>query len=294
MADFGLKWKRGLSTQGYFCLLAPERFSFCFNEEESEPLTDKADVYSFGMILWEMLMQQSLHDFVLNQEQSNSGMDPNPEELYIDGCEALSTFTASADTIHLQLGIMERVKGEGYRPWIPSECKTECPEYVALMESCWSQDPSLRPSFHRISQILHGMKEFFFCPHSDESLLRLATTPSNGCIQFHSVCSLRRRLVSLELKTQKLLIDELFKMFNSTRSNQMAEELLLWICRYWIESGLSKQLLKRVVEGTASKDEEDSFFCTISSQELDEHFSALREQYNFQELSQSTELVIND
>ena len=43
---------------------------------------------------------------------------------------------------------------DSLRPQIPSWCD---PEWKALMESCWSSDPTGRPSFTDISQRLRKM-----------------------------------------------------------------------------------------------------------------------------------------
>lgn len=148
---------------------------------------------SFGMILWEMLMQQSLHHFLLEQEQQPNTKVSHPfqaETLTIDGFPYVPLSDSTLTVEFLQLQIMEKVKVECYRPWIPEQCRTICPEYVSLIERCWSQDPSRRPSFHEISQILLELKPFFFTPHSLQSLVRTATSHPNYWTQRYAFCAI--------------------------------------------------------------------------------------------------------
>lgn len=80
-----------------------------------QPYTEKSDVYSFAIVLWEMVsMQLPFY-----------GMDP----------------TAAANQV-LQGGL---------RPHIPQFC----PQPVAvLISSCWNQEPTLRPSFKQIGELI--------------------------------------------------------------------------------------------------------------------------------------------
>ena len=78
--------------------------------------TESADVFSFAVIIWEILML----------EEPYKGMSPTQVTI--------------------------RVARDGLRPTLPSSCDVPAreslpfwDEYVALMEACWSQDPSRRP-----------------------------------------------------------------------------------------------------------------------------------------------------
>ncbi|KAG6502834.1 mitogen-activated protein kinase kinase kinase 7-like isoform X2 [Zingiber officinale] len=85
-------------------------------------LTDKADVYSFGMICFELL----------------TGKVPFEDN-------------------HLQGDKMSKNIRAGERPLFPSQC----PKYLAnLTRRCWHSDPVQRPSFTSICRVLRYIKRF--------------------------------------------------------------------------------------------------------------------------------------
>ncbi|KAL5012105.1 hypothetical protein ScPMuIL_010656 [Solemya velum] len=80
-------------------------------------ITAKADVFSFGIILWEMLTQQKPYD----------------------GCSIYQ--------------ILERVR-KNHRPELPTDCPKEL---GILIQKCWHQNPVRRPTFTKILSILENL-----------------------------------------------------------------------------------------------------------------------------------------
>ena len=108
IADFG--WAKLLNNhmtkmRGTFQWMAPEVIS-------KENYTEKADVYSFGIILWEFWSKDPPYKGVLAKDVGN--------KVKID---------------------------KNYRPIIPEEVPKEIAE---LMECCWDHDPNKRPTFLEI------------------------------------------------------------------------------------------------------------------------------------------------
>lgn len=100
-------------VRGTLPWMAPELLS-----GKTSMVSDKIDVYSFGIVMWELL---------------------TGEEPYSDRHCA---------------SIIGGIVNSSLRPEIPSWCD---PEWKSLMESCWSSDPTQRPSFSEISQRLRKM-----------------------------------------------------------------------------------------------------------------------------------------
>ncbi|PIN01046.1 Tyrosine kinase [Handroanthus impetiginosus] len=100
-------------VRGTLPWMAPELLS-----GKSNMVTEKIDVYSFGIVMWELL----------------TGDEP-----YTD--------------MHCA-SIIGGIVNNTLRPQIPTWCD---PEWKSLMESCWASDPAERPSFSEISQRLRNM-----------------------------------------------------------------------------------------------------------------------------------------
>nr|CAD1834182.1 unnamed protein product [Ananas comosus var. bracteatus] len=95
--------------------MAPELFSCTKNM-----VTEKVDVYSFGIVMWELLTGEEPYENLRSDE--------------------------------IIAGI---IKGD-LRPKVPSWCD---PAWKSLMERCWSSDPEARPSFSEIAKELRDVAE---------------------------------------------------------------------------------------------------------------------------------------
>ncbi|KAJ6931619.1 hypothetical protein NC652_014958 [Populus alba x Populus x berolinensis] len=116
VADFGVarvQDQSGVMTAetGTYRWMAPEVI-------EHKPYDHKADVFSFGIVLWELL----------------TGKLPY---------EHLSPLQAA-------VGVVQ----QGLRPSIPSHSH---PKLAELLDRCWQQDPSLRPDFSEILELLQQL-----------------------------------------------------------------------------------------------------------------------------------------
>lgn len=100
-------------VRGTLPWMAPELLS-----GKSNMVSEKIDVYSFGIVMWELL----------------TGDEP-----YAD--------------LHCA-SIIGGIVNNSLRPQIPTWCD---PEWKSLMESCWASDPTERPSFSEISKKLRSM-----------------------------------------------------------------------------------------------------------------------------------------
>ena len=98
-----------------FSWMAPEII------QDPRSFTYKADVYSFGMVLYEMFTKKS----------------PLPP-----------------DVGSLQLA--QRILHEDYRPPLPDDLLSE---YRQLIQLCWDKNPDKRPDFSEILNVLRSTKD---------------------------------------------------------------------------------------------------------------------------------------
>ncbi|XP_020115320.1 serine/threonine-protein kinase STY46 [Ananas comosus] len=119
VADFGVarvKAQSGVMTAetGTYRWMAPEVI-------EHKPYDQKADVFSFGILLWELLTGKIPYEYLT--------------------------------PLQAAVGVVQK----GLRPTIP---KNTHPKLIELLERCWQQDPTQRPDFSEILETLqHLAKE---------------------------------------------------------------------------------------------------------------------------------------
>ncbi|XP_057501595.1 serine/threonine-protein kinase STY46-like [Actinidia eriantha] len=113
VADFGVarvKAQTGVMTAetGTYRWMAPEVI-------EHKPYDHKADVFSFGIVLWELLTGKLPYEYLT--------------------------------PLQAAVGVVQK----GLRPTIP---KNTLPKLAELLERCWQQEPTSRPDFSEIIDIL--------------------------------------------------------------------------------------------------------------------------------------------
>ncbi|KAL3514960.1 hypothetical protein ACH5RR_021862 [Cinchona calisaya] len=113
VADFGVarvKAQTGVMTAetGTYRWMAPEVI-------EHKPYDHKADVFSFGIVVWELLTGKLPYEYLT--------------------------------PLQAAIGVVQK----GLRPTIPKQTH---PKLVELLERCWQQDTTLRPDFSEIIEIL--------------------------------------------------------------------------------------------------------------------------------------------
>ncbi|KAK1394843.1 serine/threonine-protein kinase STY46 [Heracleum sosnowskyi] len=113
VADFGVARVRAQSgvmtaETGTYRWMAPEVI-------EHKPYDHKADIYSFGVVVWELLTGKLPYENIT--------------------------------PVQAAVGVVQK----GLRPTIP---KHTLPKLADLLENCWQQDPVLRPDFNEIIRIL--------------------------------------------------------------------------------------------------------------------------------------------
>uniref|UniRef100_A0A0D9VBF9 non-specific serine/threonine protein kinase n=1 Tax=Leersia perrieri TaxID=77586 RepID=A0A0D9VBF9_9ORYZ len=116
VADFGVarvQDQSGVMTAetGTYRWMAPEVI-------EHKPYDHKADVFSFGVVLWELLTGKIPYEYLT--------------------------------PLQAAIGVVQK----GLRPTIPKDTH---PKLAELLQKCWHRDPAERPDFSQILEILHRL-----------------------------------------------------------------------------------------------------------------------------------------
>ncbi|XP_026779858.3 ankyrin repeat and protein kinase domain-containing protein 1 [Pangasianodon hypophthalmus] len=135
ISDFGIiKWDDSsskmafiehLAARGNISYVPPETFS-----QNPEPPTSKYDVYSFAIVMWEILTQKRPYCGMNMTEiliRVTSGKRPNVEK-------------------------------------VPDDKPRECEEMIGIMQRCWRQDSSERPAFSETVWMTEALSEALKLP----------------------------------------------------------------------------------------------------------------------------------
>jgi serine/threonine protein kinase len=136
LADFGVSREKvetsTMTRIGTPTYMAPEIL-------QAQKYNEKVDIYSFGMILWQMVSGRppfsSEPAAQANQQENNNNKDGQK-----NGDNNNNNDDDDEQLNPLQIILKASI--QGLRPTIPSACPSPL---VSIIQSCWDKDPAIRP-----------------------------------------------------------------------------------------------------------------------------------------------------
>jgi len=147
VSDFGLtKFKEEVKegnkeVQGSVHWTAPEILNEAMDVDYAQ-----ADIYSFGIILWELLTRQQPYAGMRSDYSSQMTLLSGPRSVQLDTDWFLICFAGWWNNSPAAVAVA--VIRDNVRPALPDDDQLNVPiEFVDLIQTCWHQEPSIRPSF---------------------------------------------------------------------------------------------------------------------------------------------------
>lgn len=164
ISDFGLSKvsTEGTMTQniGTMLYIAPEMF----NNTDSNEISEKLDVFSFSIIMYELLFEVVPYLTFSSKKIYHFRSAPNVNQ-------ETAAFTIPSKVAKGIRPVIPFINDEELELWVqehvyPSQkstnslqaCVSIISKYVSLMQKCWSQTPSERPSFSSVLQELSNLQ----------------------------------------------------------------------------------------------------------------------------------------
>ncbi|VAI24014.1 unnamed protein product [Triticum turgidum subsp. durum] len=182
LTDFGLAREETVTEMmtaetGTYRWMAPELYStVTLQRGEKKHYTNKVDVYSFGIVLWELLTNKMPFE----------GMS-NLQAAYAAAFKAISNVSLLDKTV---------TTAKQVRPAFPEDTPQEL---ASIVQSCWVEDPAMRPSFSQIIRMLDAFLTTIPPPppsEQDEDTTESEDTTSSLSSKSSSVSSIVSRATS--------------------------------------------------------------------------------------------------